>query len=65
MTFSHLGFTVISNVLSESELGLARELVADLVERHRAGDQAVVAASVSVAAITRTLALIGWWPPTR
>jgi Phytanoyl-CoA dioxygenase (PhyH) len=52
MTFSRQGFTVISNVLSESELVLARELVAHLVERHRAGDQAVVAESVSVAAIT-------------
>ncbi len=53
MTFAQQGFAVISNVLCEPDLISAREMVAELVERHRSADPAVVAESVSVGAVTK------------
>ncbi|WP_411728011.1 hypothetical protein [Methyloglobulus sp.] len=35
--FAHQGFAILSDLLTEPELALARELVAGLVERHKTG----------------------------
>lgn len=53
MSFAHQGYAIVNDVFSEADLLLARELVAHLVARHRKGDPAVIAESISVAAVTR------------
>ncbi len=51
--FHEHGFAVVRGLLSADALALARALVADLVGRHRDGDRAVLAESVSVAEASR------------
>ncbi len=53
MSFENQGFSVIEGVWSAAELSVATELVATLIERHRAGEFEVIRESVSVASVTR------------
>jgi hypothetical protein len=51
--FAHQGFAVIPDLLSQAEVQLAQQLVAELIVRYRSGEPSALAAGVSIASISK------------